>query len=66
MNHVVVGLVAISLAIWGLIVWWTTFGMVMRGLAPFCLLAFGLMSIASGLRKFRSRKKEVNKKEVNK
>lgn len=61
MKHVIVGLVAICLAIWGLIVWWATFGMVMRGLTPFCLLAFGLMSIASGLRKLRSGRKEVVK-----
>lgn len=59
MKHVIVGLVATSLSIWGLIIWWTTFGMVMRGLMPFFLLVFGLMSTASGLRILRSRKKRV-------
>ena len=61
MKHIIVGFVAIGLAIWGLVVWWTTFGMVMRGLAPFCLLVFGLMGITSGLRKLRSSKKKVIK-----
>ena len=59
MKHVIVGLVAAGLAIWGLIIWWSTFGLVMRGLVPFFLLVFGLMSIASGLRLLRSRKKKV-------
>jgi len=56
MTRVIVGLVAISLATWGLIVWWPTFGMVMRGSVPFCLLVFGLVSIASGLRLLRTSK----------
>ena len=61
MKHIIAGLVAIGLGIWGLVVWWTTFGMVMRGLAPFCLLALGLTSIVAGLRRLRSRKKSVIK-----
>lgn len=61
MKHIIAGLVAISLGVWGLIVWWTTFGMVMRGLAPFFLLAFGLIGIASGLRRLRPREKAAGK-----
>lgn len=56
MKHVIVGFIAIGLAIWGLIVWWATFGIVMRGVIPFCLLVFGLVSIASGLRKVQTQK----------
>ena len=59
MKHIIAGLFAIGLGIWGLAVWWTTFGMVMRGIAPFFLLAFGLMGIASGLRRLLSKKKVV-------
>lgn len=55
MNRVLVGLVAAGLATWGLVVWWPPFGMVMRGLVPFCLLVFGLVSITSGLRLLRSK-----------
>jgi len=55
MNRVFVGLVALCLAAWGLVVWWPTFGMVMRGLVPFCLLVFGLVNIASGLRLLRTK-----------
>ncbi len=55
MNRVIIGLVAMGLAIWGLVVWWPTFGTVMRGLVPFCLLLFGLVNIASGLRPLRSK-----------
>lgn len=56
MGHVFFGLISICFAIWGLIVWWTPFGRVMRGLVPFGLLMFGLVSIASGLRRLQSRK----------
>lgn len=55
MSRLIVGLVTIGLAMWGVIVWWQSFGMVMRGLVPYCLLVFGLVSIASGLRRLRLR-----------
>ena len=55
MNRFIVGLIAICFAAWGLVAWWPNFGMVMRGLVPFCLLVFALVSIASGLRQLRSK-----------
>ena len=58
MNRVVVGIVAMCFAAWGLVMWWPTFGMVMRGLVPFCLLVFGLVNVASGLRLLRSKEEE--------
>ena len=58
MNRIIVGLVALCLATWGLVVWWPTFGMVMRGSVPFVLLVFGLVNIASGLRLLRTAESE--------
>ena len=55
MNRVVVGIVAMCFAAWGLATWWPIFGMVMRGLVPFGLLVFGLVNIASGMRLLRSK-----------
>ena len=51
MKHVIGGIVAICLGLWGMVSWWPSFGMVMRGLAPFGLLALGLLAIVSGFRR---------------
>jgi hypothetical protein len=50
-KHVIGGIVAICLGLWGMVSWWPSFGMVMRGLAPFGLLALGLLAIVSGFRR---------------
>ncbi len=50
MKHIVVGVVSLGLGIWGLAAWFTTFGLVMRGVVPFMLLIFGLVAVYSGLR----------------
>lgn len=47
MSNIIFGLVAVVLGVWGLIAWWETFGVVMRGLIPFALIIFGLLFIAS-------------------
>lgn len=46
-SNIIVGLIAIVLGIWGLLVWWDSFGMVMRGLIPFLLIVFGVLAIGS-------------------
>jgi len=51
MPHLVVGLILSALGIWGVIAWWSWFGLVMRGVVPFCLLLFGLLAILSGCRR---------------
>lgn len=48
MKHLVAGLVAACLGIAGLIAWWPTFGLVMRGVVPFCLVVMGLVAMLSG------------------
>jgi len=51
LKHLVVGIVALVLGIAGLIMWWDTFGMVMRGVVPFCLIVVGLIAMLSGWRR---------------
>jgi uncharacterized membrane protein YqjE len=51
MTHIVLGLVGVTLGIVGLIVWWPTFGLVMRGAVPFTFLVVGFIAAASGVRR---------------
>ena len=48
MKHIVVGSVFVALGLWGMFVWWASFGLVMRGVLPFFLLAAGLVGVLSG------------------
>jgi hypothetical protein len=55
MNHAICGIVAVFLGLWGLISWWSTFGLVMRGIMPISLIVFGLLGILSGFRRIQSK-----------
>ena len=48
MKHVIAGIALVSLGILGMIAWWSSFAMVMRGFIPFGLLALGLVALLSG------------------
>ncbi len=45
MKHLAVGVVLITLGLWGIFVWWESFGLVMRALIPFGLLVLGSLSV---------------------
>ena len=51
MGHFIVGLILAALGVWGVISWWNMFGLVMRGVVPFCLLLFGLIAILASCRR---------------
>jgi hypothetical protein len=51
MPHLLAGLILAGLGIWGIVTWWEVFGLVMRGVVPFCLLMLGLVAILAGYRK---------------
>jgi hypothetical protein len=51
MKHLVVGGLVALLGLIGLVFWWPTFGLVMRGVIPFTMLLFGIVAIYSGLRR---------------
>ncbi|MCP4678529.1 MAG: hypothetical protein GY854_24070 [Deltaproteobacteria bacterium] len=59
MKHVIIGIFAITLGALGLITWWPTFTVVMRGIIPFGLLVFGMIAVLSGYQRTLSPKKET-------
>lgn len=51
MAHLLIGLMLVGVGAWGMITWWDTFGMVMRGVIPFFLLVVGLIAMVAGYRR---------------
>jgi len=49
MTHIVAGVVAILLGIFGVISWWDNFGDFLRGGVPLMLFIGGLLAIGTGL-----------------
>ncbi len=47
MQNIIGGLIAIVVGFFGLIVWWSEFGLVLRGLIPFAFIILGLLWIVS-------------------
>ena len=55
MKHIVVGVVLVVMGLWGMVAWWSSFGLVMRGLIPSGLLALGLIATLSGYHRLGDR-----------
>ncbi|OEJ67293.1 magnetosome protein MamI [Magnetovibrio blakemorei] len=53
MNVVIFGLLAISLGLWGMSVWWWSVAELLRGLIPIILVFLGVVSLAAGVSKMR-------------
>jgi hypothetical protein len=53
MNVVIFGLLAISLGLWGLSVWWWSVTELLRALMPIVLLSLGVVALASGVSSVR-------------
>lgn len=58
MKHLVVGGVSFILGLIGLVTWWKTFGLVMRGVIPFALLMLGIVALLSGYRRVSAAPRE--------
>ncbi len=58
MQNIIGGLIAIVLGAFGLIAWWSEFGIVLRGLVPFAFIILGLLWIAS--KYYKQIKKETD------
>jgi hypothetical protein len=56
MNVVIFGLLAISLGLWGMSVWWWSVVEILRGLIPVTLVFLGVVSLAAGVSKVRQEK----------
>ena len=64
MLHVIIGLDFLVLGVFGIISWWSDFGLVLRGLIPFLLLIGGLIAIGSGLSKVNLENSESESEET--
>jgi len=51
MLHLFFGAILMGLGVWGIVAWWNTFGIVMRGVVPFTLLVFGLIAVLAAFRR---------------
>ena len=47
MKHLTAGVVLVALGLWGMVVWWEAFGLVMRGVVPLGLLLLGSVAVLS-------------------
>lgn len=53
MNVVIFGLLAISLGLWGMSVWWWSVAELLRGLVPIVLVFLGVVALAAGVSRLR-------------
>ncbi|MEG3619808.1 magnetosome protein MamI [Magnetovibrio sp. PR-2] len=56
MNVVIFGLLAVSLGLWGMSVWWWSVAELLRGLIPIVLVFVGVVSLAAGVSNIRKEK----------
>ena len=47
MRHVIIGSVLVALGVWGMLAWWPSFRLVMRGTVPLALLLLGVVALLS-------------------
>ncbi len=58
MFHLICGLIAVVLGLWGIFGWWDSFGMLLRGLVPLLLLIGGLIATGVGIESYNKPKKK--------
>lgn len=49
MLAVILGLVFVVLGFWGVVAWWVSFKLVLKGLVPAMILCGGLLSVIAGI-----------------
>jgi hypothetical protein len=60
MSHLILGAGLIVLGLCGMSMWWSSFGLVMRGLVPFGLLGFGIIAILSSYNRLSARARLIS------
>ncbi|MBF0136213.1 MAG: hypothetical protein H7833_10000 [Magnetococcus sp. DMHC-1] len=53
MPSIIIGLVAISLGLWGLSAWWWSMVEFLRGVVPLFLVMFGFIALGAGVTRMR-------------
>ena len=56
MVHIIGGIIAAVLGIWGIVGWWDNFGDFLRGSLPLALFIGGLIAINTGLKFLKDKK----------
>ncbi|OSM08638.1 magnetosome protein MamI [Magnetofaba australis] len=54
MPSIIFGLIAISLGLWGLSVWWWSVVELLRGLTPLFLIGLGFVALGAGVTRLRA------------
>jgi len=57
MAHIIGGIIAAVLGVWGIIGWWDNFGDFLRGAVPLFCLVGGLIALNTGLKLLKGKKK---------
>jgi hypothetical protein len=64
MAQIILGLLAVTLGLWGLSVWWYSVEELLRGLVPIVLILFGVAALMAGVSKPVPRNRERSDQEL--
>ena len=63
MWHLIIGIVLMTLGLWGMSAWWSVFGLVMRGVLPFTMIIIGLVALLSSYYRIQNAYEELEEDE---
>ena len=64
MLHVIVGIIAIVIGLWGIMGNWYMFKDVLVAIVPFAVLCFGIVAILAGIRSMKAKWAKETKEEA--
>jgi hypothetical protein len=64
MPQIIAGLLAVTLGLWGLSVWWYSVEELLRGMLPLLLILFGVAALMSGVSRPQAAQKERSDQEL--
>jgi len=54
MPNIIIGLLSISVGLWGVSVWWFSLAELLRGVVPLLLLLFGMVALMAGVTRVKN------------
>jgi hypothetical protein len=64
MPQIIAGLLAVTLGLWGLSVWWYSVEELLRGLVPLLLILFGVAALMAGVTRPERREADSSDQEL--
>jgi len=55
MLHIVIGIIAIAIGVWGVMANWYMFKDMIAGILPFVIICFGLVALLAGIRSIKAK-----------